>query len=103
MLTSCYLERLATHPDLLPRETQECRISDENKEVLHKDGAIFTLMATTKQSLPTATRNTQAAVAALLLMKLMVRGTSKLSFHHRSVLGDKGCALRTVETGIFIG
>ena len=32
------LERLATHPDLLPQETQECGISDENKELLHKAG-----------------------------------------------------------------
>ena len=30
------LERLATHPDLVPQEIQECRISDENKELLHK-------------------------------------------------------------------
>ena len=94
------LERLATHPDLLPQEAQECGISDENKELLHKAGAIRTQMAATKQSLPTATRNVQAAVTALLLMELMVRGTSKSSSHCRSVLGDKGCALCTVEKGI---
>ena len=52
------LGRLATHADLLPQETQECGISDENKELLHKAGVICTLMAATKQSLPTATRNT---------------------------------------------
>ena len=97
------LKRLATHPDLLPQETQKCRIFDENKELLHKAGAICTLIAATKQSLPTATRNTQAAVAVLLLMKLMVRGTSKSSSHCRSVLGDKGCALHTVEKGISRG
>ena len=38
-------ERLATHPDLSPQETQECRISDDNKELLHKAGATHTLMA----------------------------------------------------------
>ena len=97
------LERLATHPDLLPQETQECGISDENKELLHKAGAICTLMTTKKQGLSTTTRNTQAAVAALLFMKLMVRGTSKSSSHCRSVLGDKGCALRTVEKYIYRG
>ena len=39
------LKCLATHPDLLPQETQECGISDENKELLHKAGVIRTLMA----------------------------------------------------------
>ena len=52
------LEHLATHLDLLPQETQECGISDENKELLHKAEEICTLMAATKYSLPTATRNT---------------------------------------------
>ena len=33
-------------------------------------------------------------------MKLMVRGTGMSSSHCRSVLGDKGCALRTVDKGI---
>ena len=83
------LEREATHPDLLRQETQECVISDENKELLHKAGAIRTLMAAKKQGLSTSTKNTQAAVAALIFMKSMVRGTSKSSSHRRSVLGDK--------------
>ena len=94
------LERLATHPDLLPQETQECRISDENKELLHKAGEIRTLMAAKKQGLFTTTRNTQAAVAALIFMKLMVRGTGTLSSHCRSGLGGKGCTLHTVDKGI---
>ena len=97
------LERLATHLDLLPQETQECGISDENKELLHKAGAICTLMAATKISLPTATGNTQTAVAVLLLMKLMTRGTSKSSSHRRSVLGYKDYTLCTVEKGISRG
>ena len=42
------LERLATHSDLLPQETQECGISEENKELLHKAGEICTLMAAKK-------------------------------------------------------
>ena len=94
------LKREATHPDLLPQETQECAISDENKELLHKAGAIRTLMAAEKQGLPTSTQNTQAAVAALIFMKSMVRGTGMSSSHRRSVLGDKGCALCTVDKGI---
>ena len=97
------LEHLATHPDLLPQEAQECGISDENKELLHKAGAICTLMAATKNSIPTATRNTQTAVAALLLLKSMARGTQKSSSHRRSVLGDKGCTLHTVEKGTYRG
>ena len=104
------LKREATHSDLLPQETQECAISDENKELLHKAGAIHTLMAAKKQGLHTSTQNTQAAVAALIFMKSMVRGTGMSSSHRRSVLGDKcytnnqsatqGCALRTVDKGI---
>ena len=42
------LECEATHPDLLSQETQECGISDKNKELLHKAGAICTLMTATK-------------------------------------------------------
>ena len=57
-------------------------------------------MAAKKQGLSTTTRNTQAVVAALIFMKSMVRGTSKSSSHRRSVLEDKGCALRTVDKGI---
>ena len=60
-------------------------------------------MAAKKQGLSTSTRNTQAAVAALIFMKSMVRGTSKSSSYHRSVLGDKGCTLRTVDKGISRG
>ena len=97
------LERLATHPDLLPQETQECGISDENKELLHKAGAICTLMSAMKRGLHTSTQNTQAAVAALIFMKSMVRGTGMSSSHRRSVLGDKGCTLRTVDKGISSG
>ena len=94
------LEHEATHPDLLPQETQECVIFDENKELLHKAGAICTLMAAEKQGLHTSTQNTQAAVAALIFMKSMIRGTGMSSSHRRSVLGDKGCALRSVDKGI---
>ena len=97
------LERLSTHPDLLPQETQECAISDENKELLHKAGAIRTLMAAKKQGLSTSTKNTQTAVVAQIFMKLMVRGIGTSSSHHRSLLGDKGCALRTVDKGISRG
>ena len=67
------LKRLAIHPDMVPQEKHECGISDENKELLHKAGAILTLMAAKKQGLSTITRNTQAAVAALIFMKSMVK------------------------------
>ena len=97
------IKRQATHLSLLPQEAQECGISDKNKELIRKAGAICTLMAATKQSLPKATRNTQTAVAALPLLKSMMRGTSNSSSHRRSVLGDKECALHTVEKGISRG
>ena len=97
------LERENTHPTLLPQETQECEVSDETKEVLRKAGAIRTLLAATKTGLSDTQRNTQAAVAALIFMRSMVRGTSKSTSHQRSVLEDKGCALRTVDKGVYKG
>ena len=78
-------------------------MSDETKEVLYKAGAMHTLLAVTKTVLPEAKRNMQAAVAALLLLKLMSRGTHKSSSHHRSVLRDKGCTLCTVSKGVHTG
>ena len=45
----------------------------------------------------------QTAVVALLLLKSMVRRIQKSSSHRRSVLGDKGYALRTVGKGIYRG
>eukprot|EP00957_Ditylum_brightwellii_P001792 137642-Ditylum_brightwellii.AAC.1 len=92
-----------TYPILLPQEAQECRISDETRKVLRKAGAICTLLAATKTVLPDVQRNTQAAVAALLLIKLIARGTQEPSSHCRSVLGDKGCALRTVGKDVYKG
>ena len=80
------LECQATHPSMLPQEAQECKISDKNRELLRKSGAICTLMAATKTSIPKATMNTQTAVAALLLLKLMARRTQKSSSHRRSVV-----------------
>eukprot|EP00957_Ditylum_brightwellii_P082632 6282765-Ditylum_brightwellii.AAC.1 len=86
------IERENIHPTLLPQEAKECKISDEAREVLRKAGAICTLLAATKTSLPDVQRNTQAAVTALLLMKLMAKGTQESPSHHMSVLGDKGYA-----------
>ena len=63
------LERENTHPTLLPQEAQECG------EVLRKAGEIRTLLAATNTGLPDVRRNTQVAVAALILMKAMARGT----------------------------
>ena len=82
-------ERLVTHAALLPKESQECELSTEAKELLRKAGTIRTLVSITKKSLPKATRKTQAAVAALLL-RSMARRTTKSSSHRRSVLGGKG-------------
>ena len=59
---------------------------------MRKAGAIRTLLAATKNSLPDVQRNIQAVVAALILMKSMVRGTQESPSHCRSVLGDKGYA-----------
>ena len=97
------LEHENTHPTLLPQEAHECGVSDETKEVLRKAGAVRTLLAATKTGLPDVRRNTQAAVAALILMKVMARGTQESSSHRRSVLGDQGCALRTVGKGVYKG
>ena len=52
------LECENTHPTLLPQEAQECRVSDETKEVLCKAGEICTQLAATKTGLPEAKRNT---------------------------------------------
>eukprot|EP00957_Ditylum_brightwellii_P130661 9967771-Ditylum_brightwellii.AAC.1 len=72
-----------THPTLLSQKAQECGISNETRDVLCKDGAIRTLLAATKNSLSDVQRNTQAAVAALILMKSMARGTQESPSHRR--------------------
>ena len=96
------VEHQNTHVDLLPKEAQECAISQEAQDLLHKAGAMRTLMTSTKKSLPNATRKTQVAVAALLLQS-MIKRTKQSSSHRRSVLGDKGNALRTVGKGVRTG
>ena len=70
---------------------------------LHSSDLFLSGVAAKKQGFHTSTQNTQAAGAALIFMKLMVRGTGISSSHRRSVLGDKGCALRTVDKGISRG
>eukprot|EP00957_Ditylum_brightwellii_P120406 9186783-Ditylum_brightwellii.AAC.1 len=80
------------NPTLLPQKAQECGISDETKELLRKAGAIGTILAVMKTSLPDVQRNKHATVAALLLMKSMARGTQESLSHRMSVLGDKGYA-----------
>ena len=103
------VERRNTHPDLLPKEAQECAISQEAQDLLHKAVALRTLVAATKKSLTNATRKTQVAVAALLLHS-MTKRTKRSSSHRRSVLGDKGNALeaegnalRTKDMGVRTG
>ena len=90
-----------THPDLLPQEAQECEISQETKDMLHKAGAIRTMVAAARRTLPKATKQTQVAVAALLL-RSMARRTQESSSHRRSVLGGKGNAIcpRSIRTDI---
>eukprot|EP00957_Ditylum_brightwellii_P070882 5387178-Ditylum_brightwellii.AAC.1 len=77
------IERENTHPTLPPQKAQECGISDETREVLPKAGAICTLLAATKTNFPDVQRNMRAAVAALLLMKLIARGTQESPSHCR--------------------
>ena len=84
------IERQATHPSMLPQEAQECKISDENRELLRKAGAIRTLMAATKTSIPKATRNTQAAVAALLLLKIDGEKNSRVIIPSQECVGRQG-------------
>eukprot|EP00957_Ditylum_brightwellii_P169904 12932395-Ditylum_brightwellii.AAC.1 len=71
------------HPTLLPKKAQECKISNETREALRKAESIHTLLVVTKTSLPDVQKNTQAAVAALILMKLMARGTQESPSHCR--------------------
>ena len=85
-----------------PQEAQECAVSQEVKDALHKADAMHTLMAATRKSLRNTTRKTQAAVAALLLQS-MTKQTKRSSSHHRSVLGDKGNTLWTVGKGVRTG
>ena len=87
------IERQDTHPDLLPQEAQECAISQETKDLLHKAREIRTMVAAARRTLPKATTQTQVAVAAVLLM-LMARRTQESSSHRRSVLVGKGNAIR---------
>ena len=95
-------ERLLTHADLLPRKLQECALPTEAEELLRKAGTIRAVVSMARKSLPTASRKTQAAVAALLI-RSMVSRTTKSSSHRRSVLGDKGSALDTGEKGTRTG
>ena len=95
-------ERLLTHADLLPRKLQECALPTKAEELLRKAGTIRAVVSMARKSLPTASRKTHAAVAALLL-RSMVRRTAKSSSHCRSVLGDKGSALDTGEKGTRTG
>ena len=70
------IEKQNTHPDLLLQESQECAttVSEETKKILAKSGAFGKVMAITQAGLPNATRNTQVAVASLVL-NTMVRRT----------------------------
>ena len=86
------VERQDTHPDLLPQEAQECAISQETKDLLHKSGEIRTMVAAARRTLPKATRQTHVAVAALLV-RSMARLTQESSSHRRIVLGGKGNAI----------
>ena len=61
--------------------------------MLHKAGAIRTMAAAERRTLHKATRQTQVAVAALLLGS-MARRAQESSSHRRSVLGGKGNAIR---------
>ena len=86
------VERQDTHPDLLPQEAQECAILQETKDLLHKARAIRTMVAVARRTLPKVTKQTQVAVAAVLL-RSMARRTQESSSHRRSVLGGKGNAI----------
>ena len=87
------VERQDTHPDLLPQDSQE------TKDLLHKAGAIRTMVAEARKTLPKATKQTQVAVAALLL-RSMARRTQESSSHRRSLLGGKGNTIfpRSIRT-----
>ena len=50
------VKRQDTHPDLLPQEAEECAISQETKDLLHKAGAIRTIVAAARRTLLKATK-----------------------------------------------
>ena len=77
------LKYQATHPNTLPQKAQEGRISDKNKDLLHKTTEICTLIDATKTSIPKATRNTQNAVSALLLVN---QWQEELKSHHAIIV-----------------
>ena len=93
------VERQDTRPDLLPQEAQECAISKQTKDLLHKAGAIRKMVAAARRTLPKATNQTHVAVAAVLL-RSMARQTQESSSHRSSVLGGKGNAIcpRSIRT-----
>ena len=67
------VERQYTHLDLLPQEAQECAISQETKDLLHKAWVIRTMVAAARRTLPKATKQTQVAVEAVLLRSMARR------------------------------
>ena len=89
-LTQRYYHRNHRRAELMTKQRRYC-------------ARICTLLAATKTGLSDVQRKTQAAVAALIFMRSMARGTQESSSHRRSVLGDKGCALRTVGKGVYKG
>ena len=61
------IERLDTHPNLLPSQECAVNVSAEDASVLTKAGHIVKVLAVAKAALLNATKKTQAAVAALML------------------------------------
>ena len=69
------IERLNTHPNLLP--SQECidNVSAEDASVLVKVVDIVKDLEVAHNALPNATKKTQSSVAALLSPKTLARRT----------------------------
>ena len=93
------IERLNTHPDLIPSQEFLFIVSAEDASVLMKAGAIVKFLAVAKAAFPNATKKTQAAVAYLILNRNIARRDRGSSSHIRSVLRYKGKALRTGGKG----
>ena len=67
------IERLNTNPELLPSQQCADNFSAEDASVLAKAGAIVKLIEVDHNAFPNATKKTQAAVAVLLLTRMMAR------------------------------
>eukprot|EP00957_Ditylum_brightwellii_P147062 11197238-Ditylum_brightwellii.AAC.1 len=84
------IEHENTHPTLLSQKAQECRISDETREVLRKAGAICTLLAATKTSLPDVQRKNAGCSGSTYTNKINGKRNSRVTISSHECVGRQG-------------